>query len=80
MVMLLEGAIKVRLNMVISSGKTTLFNTLSSFIPGDQRMITIEDDAELQLQQEHVLCLETRPPNIEGKEEVSATDLVKNAL
>ncbi len=84
MVMLLEGAIKARLNMVISggtgSGKTTLLNTLSSFIPGDQRMITIEDAAELQLQQDHVLRLETRPPNIEGKGRVSATDLVKNAL
>jgi len=84
MVMLLEGAIKARLNTVISggtgSGKTTLLNTLSSFIPGDQRMITIEDAAELQLQQEHVLRLETRPPNIEGKGRISATDLVKNAL
>ena len=84
MVMLLEGAIKARLNMVISggtgSGKTTLLNTLSSFIPGDQRMITIEDAAELQLQQDHVLRLETRPPNIEGKGMVNATDLVKNAL
>ncbi|GAB4162971.1 MAG: CpaF family protein [Planctomycetaceae bacterium] len=84
MVMLLEGAIKARLNMIISggtgSGKTTLLNTLSSFIPSDQRMITIEDAAELQLQQDHVLRLETRPPNIEGKGRVSATDLVKNAL
>lgn len=84
MVMLLEGAIKARLNMIISggtgSGKTTLLNTLSSFIPGDQRMITIEDAAELQLQQDHVLRLETRPPNIEGKGRISATDLVKNAL
>ena len=84
MVMLLEGAIKARLNMLISggtgSGKTTLLNTLSSFIPGDQRMITIEDAAELQLQQDHVLRLETRPPNIEGKGRISATDLVKNAL
>jgi pilus assembly protein CpaF len=84
MVMLLEGAVKARLNMIISggtgSGKTTLLNTLSSFIPSDQRMITIEDAAELQLQQEHVLRLESRPPNIEGKGRVSATDLVKNAL
>ncbi|MGH7199995.1 MAG: CpaF family protein [Planctomycetaceae bacterium] len=83
-VMFLEGAVKARLNMVISggtgSGKTTLLNTLSSFIPGDQRMITIEDAAELQLQQDHVLRLETRPPNIEGKGMVNATDLVKNAL
>jgi len=84
MVMFLEGAIKARLNLIISggtgSGKTTLLNTLSSFIPEDQRMITIEDAAELQLQQDHVLRLETRPPNVEGKGSVSATDLVKNAL
>jgi pilus assembly protein CpaF len=84
MVMLLEGAIKARLNIIISggtgSGKTTLLNTLSSFIPNDQRMITIEDAAELQLQQEHVLRLETRPANIEGKGHINATDLVKNAL
>ena len=84
MVMVLEGAIKARLNTIISggtgSGKTTLLNTLSSFIPDDQRMITIEDAAELQLQQDHVLRLETRPPNIEGKGQITATDLVKNAL
>src|SRR5215831_16239504 len=84
MVMLLEGAIKARLNIIVSggtgSGKTTLLNTLSSFIPHDQRVITIEDAAELQLQQEHVLRLETRPANIEGKGQVTATDLVKNAL
>src|SRR4029077_5175596 len=79
-----EGAMKARLNIIVSggtgSGKTTLLNTLSSFIPHDQRVITIEDAAELQLQQEHVLRLETRPANIEGKGQVSATDLVKNAL
>jgi pilus assembly protein CpaF len=84
MVMLLEGAIKARLNMIVSggtgSGKTTLLNTLSSFIQPDQRVITIEDAAELQLQQEHVLRLETRPSNIEGKGRVNATDLVRNAL
>ncbi|MFT5092645.1 MAG: pilus assembly protein CpaF [Porticoccaceae bacterium] len=84
MVMVLEGIIKARLNCIISggtgSGKTTLLNTLSSFIPNDQRVITIEDAAELQLQQEHVLRLETRPPNIEGKGKIGATDLVKNAL
>lgn len=84
MVMLLEGAIKARLNCVIAggtgSGKTTLLNTLSSFIPGHERVITIEDAAELQLQQEHVVRLETRPANIEGKGAISATDLVKNAL
>jgi len=84
MVMLLEGAAKARLNIVISggtgSGKTTLLNTLSSFIPNHDRIVTIEDAAELQLQQEHIVRLETRPPNIEGKGAVTATDLVKNAL
>jgi pilus assembly protein CpaF len=84
MVMFLEGAIKARLNIIISggtgSGKTTLLNTLSSFIQPDHRVITIEDAAELQLQQDHVLRLETRPANIEGKGRVTATDLVKNAL
>ncbi len=84
MVMLLEGAIKARLNIIISggtgSGKTTLLNTLSSFIPNHERIVTIEDAAELQLQQEHVVRLETRPPNIEGKGAITATDLVKNAL
>jgi pilus assembly protein CpaF len=84
MVMLLEGAIKARLNIIISggtgSGKTTLLNTLSSFIPAHERIVTIEDAAELQLQQEHVVRLETRPPNIEGKGAITATDLVKNAL
>ncbi len=84
MVMLLEGCIKARLNMIIcggtGSGKTTLLNTLSSFIPNDQRIITIEDAAELQLQQDHVVRLETRPANIEGNGAVTATDLVKNAL
>ncbi|MFO1062653.1 MAG: CpaF family protein [Pirellulales bacterium] len=84
MVMLLEGCIKARLNMVIcggtGSGKTTLLNTLSSFIQNDQRIVTIEDAAELQLQQDHVVRLETRPANIEGTGAVTATDLVKNAL
>ena len=84
MVMLLEGAMKARLNIVISggtgSGKTTLLNTLSSFIDHEDRIITIEDAAEIQLQQDHVVRLETRPPNIEGKGAVSATDLVKNCL
>ena len=84
MAMLLEGAIKARLNIVISggtgSGKTTLLNTLSAFIPGDERLVTIEDAAELQLQQDHVVRLETRPPNIEGKGKVDTRDLVKNAL
>jgi pilus assembly protein CpaF len=84
MVMLLEGAIKARLNIIISggtgSGKTTLLNTLSSFIPNTDRIVTIEDAAELQLQQDHVVRLETRPPNIEGKGAITATDLVRNAL
>jgi pilus assembly protein CpaF len=84
MVMLLEGCIKARLNMIIcggtGSGKTTLLNTLSSFIQNDQRVVTIEDAAELRLQQEHVVRLETRPPNIEGNGAITATDLVKNAL
>jgi len=84
MVMLLEGAIKARLNIIISggtgSGKTTLLNTLSSFIPNTDRIVTIEDAAELQLQQEHVVRLETRAANIEGKGAVTATDLVRNAL
>jgi len=82
--MLLEACIKSRMNIIISggtgSGKTTLLNTLSSFIPQDERIVTIEDAAELQLQQEHVVRLETRPPNIEGKGAVSTRDLVRNAL
>ena len=84
MVMLLEGAIKARLNVIISggtgSGKTTLLNTLSSFISNSDRIVTIEDAAEVQLQQDHVVRLETRPPNIEGKGAITATDLVRNAL
>jgi len=80
----LEGCIKARLNMIIAggtgSGKTTLLNTLSSFIPNTDRIVTIEDAAELQLQQDHIVRLETRPPNIEGKGAITATDLVKNAL
>ena len=84
MVMLLEGAIKARLNIIISggtgSGKTTLLNTLSSFISQEDRIVTIEDAAELQLQQDHVVRLETRPANVEGKGAITATDLVRNAL
>ena len=80
----MEACIKARLNIVISGGtgcgKTTLLNTLSSFIPHDERIVTIEDAAELQLQQDHVVRLETRPPNIEGKGAVTTRDLVKNAL
>jgi pilus assembly protein CpaF len=81
---LLKGAVRARLNMLISggtgSGKTTLLNALSAFIPVEERIVTIEDAAELQLLQPHVVRLETRPPNIEGKGEVSQRDLVKNAL
>ncbi|TWT54043.1 putative conjugal transfer protein [Rubripirellula amarantea] len=84
MVMLLEGCIKARLNCIIAggtgSGKTTLLNTLSSFIGHEDRIVTIEDAAELQLQQDHIVRLETRPANIEGNGAVTATDLVKNAL
>lgn len=81
---LLEAAVKARLNLLISggtgSGKTTLLNALSSFIPPAERIITIEDAAELCLQQKHVGSLEARPPNIEGKGEVTIRDLVRNAL
>jgi pilus assembly protein CpaF len=84
MAQLLEALIKSKLNVLISggtgSGKTTMLNLLSGFIPGDERIVTIEDAAELQLRQEHVLRLETRPPNIEGKGEISQRSLVRNAL
>jgi len=84
MVNLLAGCVRARLNILISggtgAGKTTLLNALSSFIPSSERVITIEDAAELRLQQEHVVRLETRPPNSEGRGEVVARDLVKNAL
>jgi len=81
---LLKGAIKARLNILISggtgSGKTTLLNILSEYIPYDERIVTIEDSAELQLKQEHVVRLETRPPNIEGAGAVTQRDLVRNTL
>jgi pilus assembly protein CpaF len=84
MAKMLAGCISARLNILISggtgAGKTTLLNALTSFIPQDQRIITIEDAAELRLQQEHVVRLETRPPNAEGLGEVKASDLLKNAL
>ena len=84
MIMLLEACCKARLNMIISggtgSGKTTLLNLLSGFISHSERVVTIEDAAELQLQQPHVVRLETRPPNIEGRGEVTSRDLVRNAL
>ena len=81
---ILQGVVKGRRNVIISggtgSGKTTMLNALSTYIDERERIVTIEDSAELQLQQEHVARLETRPPNIEGKGEVSQRDLVKNAL
>jgi pilus assembly protein CpaF len=84
MAMLLAGCVRARLNILVSggtgSGKTTMLNALSSFIPVHERVITIEDAAELRLQQDHVVRLETRPPNSEGRGEVLARDLVKNAL
>jgi pilus assembly protein CpaF len=80
----LEACVKGRLNIIVSggtgTGKTTALNVLSSFIPSDERIVTIEDAKELQLHQEHVLPLEARPPNIEGKGEVRIRDLVRNAL
>jgi pilus assembly protein CpaF len=80
----LRACVYSRLNMVVSggtgSGKTTLLNVLSSFIPNDERIVTIENAAELQLQQEHVVSLESRPPNIEGKGMVTIQDLVVNSL
>ena len=80
----LQAMVRARLNLVISggtgSGKTTLLNVLSGFIPENERIITIEDSAELQLQQPHVVRLETRPPNIEGRGQVTQRDLVRNSL
>ena len=84
MASILQGLAKAKVNMLISggtgSGKTTMLNILSAYIPASERMVTIEDAAELQLQQPHVVRLETRPPNIEGKGEVTQRSLVKNAL
>lgn len=84
MVALLQAAVKARLNLLVcggtGSGKTTMLNGLSSFIPHNERIVTIEDAAELSLQQTHVVRLETRPPNLEGKGEVTARDLVRNTL
>ena len=81
---LFKGIVRARLNVMISggtgSGKTTLLNVLSRFIPAVERIVTIEDSAELQLKQEHVVRLETRPPNIEGRGEITARDLVRNSL
>jgi pilus assembly protein CpaF len=84
MLMFLESAVKGKLNIIVSggtgSGKTTLLNILSGYIPSDERIITIEDSAEVQLHQEHVLTLESRPANMEGKGRISIRDLVVNAL
>jgi pilus assembly protein CpaF len=81
---ILKSLVRARLNVLISggtgSGKTTLLNVLSRFIPGDERIITIEDSAELQMKQDHVVRLETKPANIEGKGEVTQRDLVRNSL
>ncbi|MGH9969440.1 MAG: CpaF family protein [Pyrinomonadaceae bacterium] len=81
---MLQMCVSARLNVLISggtgAGKTTLLNALSAFIPEDERIVTIEDSAELQLQQPHVVRLETRPPNIEGRGEVTQRDLVRNSL
>jgi pilus assembly protein CpaF len=80
----LQACVVGRLNVIVSggtgTGKTTTLNVLSSFIPADERIVTVEDAKELQLHQEHVLAMETRPPNIEGKGHVSIRDLVKNCL
>ncbi|ANB77610.1 pilus assembly protein CpaF [Paraburkholderia phytofirmans OLGA172] len=84
MVQVLEALSAAKMNVLISggtgSGKTTLLNVLSGFIPSDERIVTIEDAAELQMRQLHVLRLETRPPNIEGKGEITQRSLVRNAL
>nr|WP_228386261.1 CpaF family protein [Ornithinicoccus halotolerans] len=84
MVELLRGCVQAKLNILVSggtgTGKTTLLNVLSSFIPDDERIVTVEDAVELQLQQDHVVRLESRPRNIEGKGEVTIRDLVRNSL
>jgi pilus assembly protein CpaF len=80
----LDAAVRAKLNILVSggtgTGKTTLLNVLSAFIPVDERIITIEDAVELQLQQDHVVRLESRPPNIEGRGEITIRDLVRNSL
>ena len=80
----MQACVVGRLNVIVSggtgTGKTTMLNVLSSFIPPDERIVTVEDSKELQLHQEHVLSLEARPPNIEGRGEVTIRDLVRNCL
>jgi pilus assembly protein CpaF len=84
MLAFLEAAVRSRLSILVSggtsSGKTTLLNILSSFIPSDERIVTVEDAAELQLRQQHVIRLESRPPNVEGEGAIEIRDLVRNAL
>jgi len=84
MVDFLEAIVRARLNIIVcggtGSGKTTMLNCLSGFVPNDERIVTVEDSAELSLQQPHVVRLETRPPNLEGKGEVTQRELVKNCL
>jgi pilus assembly protein CpaF len=83
-VVFMEACVKAKLNILISggtgSGKTTMLNALSAFIPHSERIVTIEDPAEVKLQQPHVVTLEARPPSLEGKGEVTARDLVRNSL
>ena len=80
----LAACVEGKLNVLISgrtgSGKTTMLNAMSAFVPDDERIVTIEDAAELQLQQEHVITLESRPPNIEGQGEIRIRELVRNSL
>jgi pilus assembly protein CpaF len=84
MINFLEAIVRARLNVIVcggtGSGKTTMLNCLSGFVPANERIVTVEDSAELSLQQPHVVRLETRPPNLEGKGEVTQRDLVKNCL
>jgi pilus assembly protein CpaF len=81
---LLHACVRARLNIVIGggtgSGKTTTLNVLSSFVPADERIVTIEDAAELQLRQDHVIRMESRPPNLEGRGQIAIRDLVRNSL
>ncbi|NED93470.1 Flp pilus assembly complex ATPase component, partial [Streptomyces sp. SID11233] len=84
MLLLLAAFVRARLNIIVAggtgTGKTTLLNALSGIVPAHERIITIEDSAELQLQQAHVIRLESRPPNVEGKGRITIRDLVRNSL